>query len=134
MKKKNESTLVETLGKLRNILQNAPSPEIMAEELRMMRFKVRPLQGDFSQINFKNTKFIETLWKLGKLDEFFQTELSKASGRQRQTILNTIMNMYDQFQNQLNSITLKQEPSSQDHSSILEMEIVKERTNKQRIN
>ena len=46
----------------------------MFEEVRMMKFKIKPIQGDVSAFNLKNERFIESLWSLGKLDEFFHKE------------------------------------------------------------
>jgi hypothetical protein len=134
MKKKNNTDIVEVLKKLEGIFRNIPTSKTMEEEVRMMHFKIRPLQGDISRVNFNNIKFVETLWKLGKLDDFFQTELEKVSNDQKQILLKTLHPIYEQFQNQLNSVTLKANPASQDRSPILEMEIMKERIEKKNTN
>lgn len=101
----------------------------MYEEVRMMNFKIKPLQGDISVINLKDKNFIEILWSLGKLDEFFHGHVEKISQSEQETFFKLIDEMYDKFQEDLNTLDLKQEHFAQASSSF-EMEIYKD--NKQR--
>ena len=39
-----------------NLLKNKPSEQAMFDQVRMMRYKIRPLQGDVSMLDFKNKK------------------------------------------------------------------------------
>lgn len=54
------------------IIRNKPTIAFMKEEVRMMDFKIRPVQGDISSLDLTSTKFIEALWCMGKLDELYQ--------------------------------------------------------------
>ena len=98
----------------------------MYEEVRMMKFKIKPLQGDISLLNLGNANFIEILWGLGKLDEFFQGHYKKIAMRKRDLFLRLFDEIHENFQDQLNALNLKPEKVSD--SSMFEMEIFKERS------
>lgn len=97
----------------------------MYDEVRMMKFKIRPLQGDISVINLHDNSFIEILWSLGKLDEFYHLNVEKISQTEQETFYKLVDEMYDRFQEQLNTLDLKHERFPQSASSF-EMEIYKD--------
>lgn len=113
----------------RKISENKPSDDRMYDEVRMMHFKIKPLQGDISILNLKNNQFIEILWSLGKLDEFFQDHYRKISPRDRRIFMKIFNEIHEKFQKQLNSLNLKPERNV-DTSQGFEMEIFKEKTRK----
>ncbi len=126
MTRKNTVDALEMISKFRNrILDRKPSMTKMYQDVRMMRFKIRPLQGDISFINLKDKNFIEILWSLGKLDEFFHGHIEKVSPAEQETFYKVIDEMYDKFQEQLNTLDLKYERFPQT-ASTFEMEIYKE--------
>lgn len=126
MKKKNSINLANEIYNFqRQILHQKPPLKKMYEEIRMMKFKIRPLQGDISELNFLNKEFIEILWNLGKLDEFFHRERKKLNEKQKEVFLNFFDHLYDKFQSQLNKIELRGEKEDK-KSEIIEMEIYKE--------
>ena len=43
--------------------------EIKIRDVQMMRFKVRSLIGDISLVHKMDTEIIESLWKMGKIDQ-----------------------------------------------------------------
>lgn len=134
MKKKNESDIVLLLEQFqKNILGNKPSIGQMIKEVQMMRFKIRPIQGDFSYLNFQNSRFIEILWSLGKMDEFFDRRLSALPTKQKGIFFNYFDSMYRSFQDELNKLNLKI-PQTGKLSSVFEMEIFKEKKRNKRIN
>ena len=59
----------------------------MFEEVQMMKFKIKPIHGDVSAFNLKNISFIESLWSLGKLDEFFHREFPQLSKKDQEVFL-----------------------------------------------
>lgn len=109
----------------KDILQNRPSVEEMIQDVRMMKFKVRPVDGDISQINFKNIKFIETLWNLGKLDDFFHKEYKSLSVDDQKIFTNFVDHVYRKYQSELNSLRLKQ--NELQHQVAVEIEIFKDK-------
>lgn len=126
MRQKNNSDLIEDIVNFqRDLTKNKPSHDIMYEQVRMMRYKIRPLQGDISLLNFKDKKFIEILWNLGKLDEFFDKKKNVLNKRQKEIFFGFLDKIYDKLQHQLNHLDLKYSESDEKHS-IIEMEILRE--------
>lgn len=109
-----------------SVLKQTPTVEKMYEEVRMMRFKIKPLQGDISTLDFKNREFISALWSLGKLDEFFQRHFTDLKSEQQEVFFKLMDEMRYEFQNQLNRANIK--PQENDtKAAIFEMEIFKEK-------
>lgn len=128
MKKKETVDLLLVLADFqKNILERKPSLETMMDEVHMMHFKIRPLQGDVSLLNLKEDKLIETLWNLGKLDEFYQKHNSRLTNKQKDTFFIFFDEVYRKFQNQLNRLNLRSTPQT-DMPSPIEMEIFKDDT------
>src|SRR3990172_8741130 len=125
MGKKNSRDVLEIFSDLKKILGAKPPIEKMYEEIRMMRFKIKPISGDISLLQLKNRGLIETLWGLGKLDEVFQTEYEKLATDQKEVFFRLFDNLYQQLQNQLNKINVHPEVRS-NLPQILEMEIFKD--------
>ena len=113
----------------KDILEHKPTATQMYQEIRMMQFKIKPLQGDISLLNLTNAHFIEILWSLGKLDEFFQGHYKKVTLRKRDLFLRLFDEIHGKFQDQLNALNLKPERIP-DSSEMFEMEIFKERSAK----
>ena len=131
---KNQKDILERLADIQKALSlNRPSIEKMWEELRMMRFKVRPTQGDIYQINLNDTRFVEILWNLGKLDEMFQKEVKLINKSEREIFYRYFDDTYRRFQDQLNQLNLRK-PFQIKTPSFLEMEIFKEGKRKRKLN
>lgn len=111
------------------VLEKKPSITQMYEEVRMMRFKIRPLFGDISMLDFQNSHFIETLWSLGKLDEFYQDNVDTLPKQQQSLFYSLFNTMYHTYHKSLNDVNLKQENiRSQPYG--FELEIYKEKRKK----
>lgn len=126
MKKKNSDILHVLLHFQNKIIKNKPSFAMMMEEIRMMKFKIRPLEGDVSRINFNDIQLIEALWNLGKIEDFFQNEYDTLSAKQKRVFFRFMNDIYERFQNQLNKVKLKND-RSQETSPMVEMEIFKDK-------
>lgn len=129
MRKKVTKDISSLVSAFQSFLKNKPKADRMVSEIRMMKFKIRPIQGDLSSINLKNERFIETLWSLGKLDEFFQTEYPKLTAKNREVFIKIFDDLYHQYQKELNAINIYKGPVS-DKKKILELEIFKDIKNK----
>jgi hypothetical protein len=92
----------------------------------MMKFKIKPIQGDISAYNLKNEKFIESLWNLGKLDEFFRKEFPRLSKKDQEIFLKFFDSLYLKYQEQLNQINLQPTSKTTAKTGLLELEIYKE--------
>lgn len=90
MNKKRE-TFFKLLLDLKNILNKKPNLEKMKEEVRLMGFHIRPLDGNPDIINkVKNDKFIEVLWTLGKIDILMEKNFHQLTMEQKKLILQSI--------------------------------------------
>jgi hypothetical protein len=117
----------------KKITASRPTTAKMFEELQMMRFKIRPLQGDISSLKLNDEELIEILWNLGKLDDFFQKEYRLLSTTEKRTFFQLFDNLHQRYQERLNSLNLKSS-TEQDASSVIEMEIFKEEPPKRKLN
>lgn len=126
MKKKEPKDVLEIVSKFQQTLTNKPSPEKMMEEIRMMKFKIRPTSGDIASLDLRDIHFIETIWSLGKIDELFQNEYQKLNPKKRGIFFSIFDNLYQKFQSDLNNLNLRKEKSPKP-SSPFEIEIFKER-------
>lgn len=134
MKKRNQQDALQLLEVFqKSVLQNKPPFEEMINEIRMMKFKIKPLQGDFSRVNFNDHELIEILWSLGKMDEFFQARFSSLKVGERNTFFTYFDSLQKKLQGDLNKLNLR-EGYSTVKPSILEMEIFKERTKNRKTN
>lgn len=128
MKKKETVDLLLILADFqRNTLESKPSIDAMIDEVRMMHFKIRPLQGDVSLLDLREDKLIETLWNLGKLDEFYQKHNNRLTSSQKSIFFNFFEEIYGKFQSQLNKLNLRSKIET-DAPSTIEMEIFKDDT------
>ena len=128
MKKKKTFDVLTLLTSFQDkIIKNKPPFEKMLDEIRMMKFRIRPLGGDLTRINFGDQQLIETLWNLGKIDDFFQNEYGGLTAQQKKIFFKFIDNIYRKFQNELNRIKFKND-QPQDMQAMVEMEIFKEKS------
>ena len=126
MRKKYTKDISKLINSFQSLVKNKPTPSQMSTELRMMKFKVKPIQGDFSAVDLKDDKFISALWSLGKLDEFFQKEYHKLSAKDRQIFMKIFDDLYHQYQQELNHVNIYKGKLAASNKRILEMEIFRE--------
>lgn len=105
----------------------------MMEEVRMMKFKVRPVQGDIGEFNLKNGKLLEAVWSLGKLDELFQKEYDNLSFKEKKVFMRIFDGLYQRLQSELNGINLKRNKFG-NPLPVLEMEIFREKHSLKKVN
>ncbi len=133
MRKKTNQDVLRLVSIFQSFVKNKPTPGRMYEEIQMMRFKVKPLQGNLTEVNLRNQKFLETLWSLGKLDEFFQKEYPKLSFKNKQIFTKIFDDLYHKYQQDLNKINLYQNKFTR-QNPVLEIEIFKETDNQKKTN
>lgn len=133
MRKKSVIDVADIVLVFQSLIKNKPDVNAMYEEIQMMKFKIKPVQGNLSEVNLKNKQFIETLWSLGKLDEFFQREYPKLTPKNKQIFLNIFDDVYQRYQQELNKVNLYQGKKYKENQT-LEMEIFRESKNSKKIN
>jgi hypothetical protein len=125
MTKDKNSDILELLNQFREMMNKKPPLDKMYDEVRMMRFKIKPLQGDISILNLKDSQLIETLWNLGKLDDFFHKRYRQVPARKKNLFFKVFQDLNHKFQQELNRLNLRQEKVI-NNPSLIEMEIIKE--------
>lgn len=128
MKKRTNKDILDIISRFQKQLDRRPSLKIMFEEVQMMKFKVRPIQGDLSAVNLKNEKFISSLWSLGKLDEFYQKEFFQLTRKNQELFKRIFDSIYLRYQNELNRVNLRFEKTFS-NDGLLEVEIFKDKIN-----
>lgn len=129
MRKKATKDISALIQSFQSFIKNKPKTDAMYRELRMMRFKIKPIQGDLLAVDLKDERFIETLWSLGKLDEFFQMEYPRLTAKNKELFLKIFDDLYHKYQKELNSINIYK-GSTSEKNKVLEMDIFKEIKNK----
>ncbi|MBI5122484.1 hypothetical protein HZA75_01360 [Candidatus Roizmanbacteria bacterium] len=129
-----DKDILSLFGNIQKIISSKPNTNQMFEEVRMMKFKIKPIQGDVSAFNLKNERFIESLWSLGKLDEFFHKEFPQLSKKEQEIFLRFFDNLYFKYQQQLNQINLQPARVTLTKTGSLELEIYKEGKLKKKVN
>jgi len=117
----------------KDIMEHKPTTDKMFEELQMMRFRIKPVQGDLSILNLKDKQLIEILWNLGKLDEFFHKKYRFLPLAKKKMFFQLFENLHRTYQDQLNDLSIhaSEEISL---SSTIEMEIYKEELHGKKVN
>ena len=122
------------INNIQKVISTKPTINQMFDEVRMMKFKIKPIKGDVSAFNLKNERFIESLWSLGKLEEFFQKEFPRLSKNEKEVFLRFFDNLYFKYQQQLNQINLQPAKTILTKAGLLELEIYKEGKLKKKVN
>ncbi|HEX7542929.1 MAG TPA: hypothetical protein VF385_02530 [Patescibacteria group bacterium] len=126
--------ILSLFGNIQKIISAKPTTNQMFKEVQMMKFKIKPIQGDLMSFNMKNEQFIESLWSLGKLDEFFHKEFPQLSKKEQEVFLRFFDNLYFKYQQQLNQTNLQQRKLTLTKTGLLELEIYKEGKLKKKVN
>lgn len=134
MRKKTSKDIISLFGNIQKVISTKPSVNQMFEEVQMMKFKIKPIQGDLMSFNLKNQNFIESLWSLGKLDEFFFKETPSLSKKEKEVFIRLFDNLYSRYQQKLNQSNLQKRKVTLTKTGLLELEIYKERKLKQKVN
>lgn len=129
MRKRANENIVKLLLDFQKSLNQIPDYKKMVEEIRMMKFKIRPIEGNLSEVDFNNKKFVEILWKLGKLDSFFQEKILSLKGKEKEFFLNFFESVYSKYQEDLNKIKLSKNKFKKT-DNFLAVEIFKETSDK----
>ena len=109
-----------------NTLGNKPSLDQMVYEVRLMNFKIRPVTGNISIVNFRNSDLIDALWSLGKLDEFYRNEIKNIAMKDQEAFMRLVNEIRWNYQDQLNRVRLIHSDPSQEEFPAFEAEIFKE--------
>jgi hypothetical protein len=108
-------------------LSNKPEKIDMIHEVRMMNFKIRPVYGNITVVDFNNSDFIDALWSLGKLDEFFKLEFPTISEDDKEVFFKLVDDIRANLQQRLNTAYTERQ-GGKDDRAFFEIEIFKDVT------
>lgn len=126
--------IISLFGNIQKVISKKPAINEMYAEVQMMKFKIKPIQGDLMSFNLKNSNFIESLWSLGKLDEFFFKEVPSLSKKEKEVFMKIFDSLYFKYQQQLNETNLQSRRTTLKKTGLLELEIFKEHKLKKKTN
>lgn len=125
MTNQNKVDAIEVISQFQRTIGDKPTLESMYNDVVMMKFKIKPLQGDIAILNFKNYDFISALWSLGKLDECIQQNFGKLESDEQEIFGKMIDYIRQEFQQKLNTANIKAS-AEEPNKSFFEMEIYKD--------
>lgn len=131
MGRKKTQDIIEELIQFQKSLEKKPSFEEMFTQIKMMRFRLKPIQGSLINFDFQNKKFVETLWSLGKLDEFFMKKINDLKNdEEKERFFEFFSQIFNDYQEKLNKIPVSKIKKNFDNVNILEVEIYKSENKK----
>jgi hypothetical protein len=127
--------VLELIKRITVEVENAkPSKERMIEDVKMMNFKIRPLVGDVFQFIKKEVGFLESLWKIGKIEEIVTGGLPELNNEEKMVFLRYLDGLQRQMEKTPTSIIKQFNPEESKNINILELEIFRENRRKRNPN
>ncbi len=133
MRSRKSNDVLKIFNNFQKTISHKPGYKDMFDEIRMMQFKIKPMQGDILVFNLQDKQLIELLWSLGKLDELFQHEYKRLSIKEKNTFFRIFDSMYQKLQTELNKLNLHKEQIARS-SPAVEMEIFREQQARRKLN
>ncbi|GIW64357.1 MAG: hypothetical protein KatS3mg092_0290 [Patescibacteria group bacterium] len=131
MRRKKTQDIIEELIQFQKSLEKKPSFEEMFTQIKMMKFRLKPIQGSLINFDFQNKKFVEILWSLGKLDEFFMKKINDfQNDEEKERFFQFFTQICNNYQEKLNKIPVSKIQNNFDNINILEVEIYKSENKK----
>lgn len=115
------------------VVLNKPTLAIMLDEIKMMNFKIRPLSGDVSIIRAMDSKLIEMVWNLGKLDQLYREKERFLKLKDRELFVKFFESMHEKFQKELGLVQVTV-PEQVESAHALEMEVFRETPRRKKSN
>lgn len=125
MKQNQESkeTLESLTQDLKKIIEAKPERPQIVKEIGAMKLRVKSVLGEIDFNDLNNDKLLETLWRLGKLDEFFNTRVKKADPKDQLILMNLGFQIKKKLENELSQLEIK---SRSIFPRLIEMEVFRE--------
>lgn len=131
---KNPSLVLEIINKIKKEIEEVRIPrEKMIQELKMMNFKIKPVIGDLFQAAKKQDLFLESLWKIGKIDKIVSFYIDQLSEEEKKILFQYLEN-FKQTKT-INSLPLSEKNSPNEEITVLEVQLYKKSSiNKKNLN
>ncbi len=111
-----------------------PSVEEMIRDLKMMKLKIRPLSGDLFSISEKQSNFLESLWKIGKIEEIVHRAVEKLDDNEMTIFFDYIDNLEKQIHDTYSQAVDAMSVEEQERLRVVKLEIFRESPIKKDIN
>lgn len=103
------------------------SKERMLEDIKMMNLKVKPVTGDIFTLTNKDIGFVESLWKLGKIEEMISDKLDLLDEQDKDVFFNYLDDLQFRTQQQI-AVAISELPKKERKKmQLLELEIFKDK-------
>lgn len=123
-----KTTALDLIKKISmEVEQKMPSQIEMMTDIKMMNFKIHPVSGDIFSITKKEIGFIESLWKLGKIEELMTDKIELLDDMEKDVFYNYLDEMQIRTQNNIADNINQLSKKDQRQLKILEFEIFKDR-------
>ena len=111
-----------------------PSTDEMIADIKMMNFTLRPLSGDIFSLAERQLGLLESLWKIGKIEEIVTRATDSLSADERIVFFNYIDSLEAQMQNKIAESINKLSPAEQKKFKLVKLEVFRKEKLKKDIN
>lgn len=120
-------TALDVIHQIRVIVSAKPrSSQAMLEDMKVMQFKIRPVDGDIGKLNGLDDKLIYSLWKIGKIDELVRSSFKALSHDDKETLISYLREFESRTQQEIMSKSRKRR-DAKSSLEILKLEIFKDK-------
>lgn len=121
-----KKTAIDIIRQINLEVENRLLPvEVMIRDIQMMNFKVRSLIGDISHLETVHRDFIESLWKIGRIDEIVNDTMDDLDDDEQDALLEYFGKMETDIQNKIRqSLAIRKSQNKSD--KLLKLEIFKD--------
>ena len=121
-----KKTAVDIIRQISYEVEDRKLPlEVMVRDIQMMHFKIRSVLGDISSLNSVEYSFVESLWKIGKIDEIINEELENLDEDDQEALINYFQEVESETRGKIRDSLSTNNPSEKD-KKILKIEIFKD--------
>ena len=123
-----KTTALDLIKKITvDVEQSIPAKEKMLEDIKMMNFKIRPVSGDIFSLAKREIGFVESLWKLGRIEQIIEDKIDTLDESEQDVFLNYLDDIQLRTQKDIASKIEKLPKREQQKMRVLEFEIFKDR-------
>lgn len=128
------SNVVNLIKKIMiEIEQARPTKEEMLQDLKLMNLKVRPIVGDIFMLNSGEHGLLETLWRIGKIEEIFMVAADTLGENERGTLFKYLESVESQSQRKIKDAIENLTPIEKRNMKLLKLEVIRKRRTKRDI-
>lgn len=119
---------------LADVNDRKPSQEEMLKEVKMMNFKIRPVDGDIFNMMTKNVGFLESLWRIGRIEKIVIKAKDRLSFEEKELFFDYLDELEMQMQTKYDKLLDTVIPDEKKKAKLITLEVFKEAKFKKDIN